>query len=85
MHLHTPVCRDLPQGYKTFFMLNSAEHEICPDKSQITDNRKFFLLPYLSMKISLLINMKMPTIVGIFISVSRENFMLSPVEHKIVL
>ena len=29
------------------------------------------------MKISLLINMKMPTIVGIFIFISRENFMLS--------
>ena len=29
------------------------------------------------MKFSLLINMKMPTIVGIFIFSSRENFMLS--------
>ena len=33
-----------PRGYKTFFMLNSAEHEICPvNKSQITNNCKFFL------------------------------------------
>ena len=31
----------------------------------------------LSMKFSLLINMKMPTIVGIFIFISRENFNLS--------
>ena len=31
---------------------------------------------------SLLINMKMPTIVGIFIFISRENFMLSWVEHE---
>ena len=31
----------------------------------------------LSMKFSLLINMKTPTIVGIFIFISRENFMLS--------
>ena len=32
------------RGYKTFFMLNSAEHEICPaDKSQITNNCNFFL------------------------------------------
>ena len=31
----------------------------------------------LSMKFSLLINMKMPTIVGIFIFISRETFMLS--------
>ena len=28
------------------------------------------------MKISLLINMKMPSIFGIFITISRENFML---------
>ena len=33
------------------------------------------------MKISLLINVKMPTIVGIFIFISRENFVLSRVEH----
>ena len=29
------------------FILNSAEHEICPaNKSQITNNRKFFLAKY---------------------------------------
>ena len=33
------------------------------------------------MKISLLINMRMPTIIGIFIFISRENFMLSKPEH----
>ena len=33
-----------PRGYKTFFMLNSAEHEIClANKSQITDNSNIFL------------------------------------------
>ena len=37
----------------------------------------FSCSPHLSMKISLLINMKMPKIVGIFIFISRENFMLS--------
>ena len=30
-------------------------------------------------------NMKMPTIYGIFIFVSRENFMLSWVEHENIL
>ena len=31
------------QGHKTFFMLNSAEHEICPaNKSQIANNLQFF-------------------------------------------
>ena len=33
-----------PRGHKTFFMLNSAEHEICPAyKSHITNNCKFYL------------------------------------------
>ena len=33
-----------PRGYKTFFMLSSAEHEIFPaNKSQTTNNCKFFL------------------------------------------
>ena len=36
----------------------------------------------LSMKFSLLINMKMPTIVGIFIFISREIFMLSMLSKK---
>ena len=35
---------DQAQGYKTFFMLNSAEHEICSaNKSQVTNNSKIFL------------------------------------------
>ena len=34
-----------PQGYKTLFVLNSAEHEICPaNKSKITNNCNYFLL-----------------------------------------
>ena len=33
-----------PRSYKTFFMLNLAEHEICPaNKYQITNNCKFLL------------------------------------------
>ena len=33
-----------PRGYKTYFMLNSAEHELCSaNKSQIISNCKFFL------------------------------------------
>ena len=37
----------------------------------------FSCLTQLSMKFSLLINMKMPTIVGIFIFITRAIFMLS--------
>ena len=37
-------CNEVSYSYITFFMLNSAEHEICPaSKSQITNNSKFFL------------------------------------------
>ena len=36
----------------------------------------------LSMKFSLLINMKMPSIVSIFIFISRENFMLSYIKKQ---
>ena len=50
-----------PRGYKTFFILNSAEHE-------------FSYSTQLSMKFSLQINKKMPTIIGVFIFASRENF-----------
>ena len=36
--------------YKTFFMLNSAEHEICPaNKPQTTNNSK---LPYFLLNIA---------------------------------
>ena len=49
-----------PRLEKPFFMLNLAEHEIRPtNKSQITNNSQFFLANH-NMKISLLINMKMP-------------------------
>ena len=57
-------------------MLNSAEHELFPTIANS------FLLKKLSMKCSVSINMKMPTIVGIFIFICRENFMLSAVQHE---
>ena len=81
----TLSCNELrPWGYKTFFMPNSAEHEFCPaNKSQPTNNYKFFLAKHSwAWKFSLLINMKMSTIIGIFVFISRENFMLSWVEHE---
>ena len=63
-------CQKLwPRGYKTFFMLSSSSG---PDFIKL-----FSCSAQLSTKFSLLINMKMPTIVGIFIFTSRENFMLS--------
>ena len=44
--LQTPHCifKSRTWGYKTFSMLNSAEHEICPaNESQIIKNCKYFL------------------------------------------
>ena len=68
-----------PQGYKTFFMLNSAEHEMFMliNLKLLTMPNSFLLNIAEHENFSLLINMKMPTIVGIFIFISRENFMLS--------
>ena len=48
-----------PRGYKTFFMLNSTEHEIF-----------------------LLINVKMPTIIGILTFMSGKNSILGTSEPK---
>ena len=53
------------------FLLNIAEDENCSAIKYENANN-----------ISLLINMKMPTIVDIFISISRENFMLGLVEKE---
>ena len=41
------IRKSRPRDYKTFFMLNSAEHEICPaNKSQLTNNGKSFLVKH---------------------------------------
>ena len=41
--IHSPI-HAWPRVYKTFFLLNSAQHETCSaNKSQITYNRKFYL------------------------------------------
>ena len=63
-------------------MLNSADHEIYPaNKSQIINIANSFLLNIAEHE-NFSANMKMPTVVGIFIFISRENFMLSCVEHE---
>ena len=60
-------------------MLNSAEHEILATyKQQITDDYSCYsCLVQLIMKFSLLMNMKIPTLVGILIIISSENVLLS--------
>ena len=88
---------DFPQFYKGEIFWRSGPEVIkifsCSTqlsmKFVLLINLKLFVIPFffscltkLSMKFSLLINMKMPTIVGIFIFISKENFMLSWVEHE---
>ena len=67
------------RGYKTFFMLNSAENEICSAYKKV--NTSNFNLSSctaeLNMRFFLPINIKMPTTVGILIFISRKNFMLN--------
>ena len=55
-----------PRGYKIVFMLNSIEHEIFHANKFQITNNAKFFL----------------AIVGIFIFISRENFMLSWGEHE---
>ena len=60
-----------PRGYKTFFKLNSSEHEICPaNKSQIINNGEFFWLN-IDEHENFSAN-KYETIVGIFIYKQRK-------------
>ena len=69
-----------PRGYKTFFMLNSAEHEILNAHKYKTIKKFSFVLgsDKPRMLSFLLINFKMPaTVVGILIFMSRKNFMPS--------
>ena len=67
-----------PRGYKTFYMLNSVEHEIS-DAHKYKNIKKLAFLgsDKLRMLFFPLINVKMPTVVGILTFMSRKNFMLS--------
>ena len=68
-----------PGGYKTFFMLNSVEHEIL-NAHKYKNIKKFGLFKaQLSLEcyFSPLIHVKMPTIVGILTFMSRKIFILS--------
>ena len=76
-------CFGWPLGNTTFSMLNSAEHEILNahnykkyQEIQLfvgEDKPRKLFFP--------LINVEMPTVVGILTFMSRKHFMLSCVEH----
>ena len=58
-------------------MSSCLVYSVCYSENGPQIIKRFSCSNQLSMKFSLLINMKMPTIVGIFIFISREIFMLS--------
>ena len=67
-----------PRGYKIFFMLNSTEHEISTaHKTKIPTMKKFLALSLSYVVFIMLINVKMPTIVGILTFMSSKNFVLN--------
>ena len=72
------------RGYNTFFMLNSTEHEISTahKKLKYRQINKFLALSLSDVVFIMLINFKMPTIVGILTFMSRIYFVLSLVEHE---
>ena len=71
------------RGYKTFFVFNSVEHEICPANNvQITYNCNFFLLNIAEHENFSANKYENANKVGIFIFIGRENFMLSWVAHE---
>ena len=68
-----------PRGYKTFFMLNSVEHENLNARKykNIKKFGSFSAQISLECYLSPLINVKMQTFVSNLTFVSRKNFMLS--------
>ena len=65
-----------PRGYKTFFILNSVEHEIL-NVHKYENIKKFSIFQAqisLDWYFFLLINVKMPTVVGILTFMNRKNF-----------
>ena len=66
-------------------MLNSAENEICPTYKKMKYQQFKLFFPAKESRawfFFLLIYIKMPTIVGILIFISRKNFMLNWVEYE---
>ena len=69
------------RGYKTFFMLNTAKHEILNAHKYKNIEKHFSGSDKPKMLFFLLIKAEMPTN-GISTFMSRKNFMLSWVEHE---
>ena len=73
-----------PEAIKLFFMLNSYEHEISNahrDKN-IKKIQHFSGFDKHRLLVFLLLNVKMPTMVGISTFMSRKYIMLNRIEHE---
>ena len=73
---------DWPRGYKTFSCSTQLRM-----KFQMLINSKILIKKFLALSLSdvgfiMLMNVKMPTIVGILTLMSRINFMLSGIEYE---
>ena len=70
--------RTRPRGHKTFFMLNIDEHVIlnAHKYKKYQENRHFLDSDKHRMLFFLLINVKMPTTVGILTFMSRKKFLI---------
>ena len=75
-YCQTVLAETWPRGYKTFFMLNSAEHEISCARyiKKYKKNQHCLGSDKPRLVFFLLKNVKMPKIVGILTFVSRKNF-----------
>ena len=71
--------RTRPRGYKTFFVLNSVEHEILNAHKYKNVKKLGLFKARLSLECYFfpLIHVKMPPIAGILTFMSGENFMLN--------
>ena len=74
-HVSTAKTHTRPRGYKTFLVLNSIEHEIL-NAHKYKNIKKFGLFRFSKHRMLFfpLINVKMPTIVGILTFYEHENF-----------
>ena len=71
-------CQFRAEGYKTFFMFNAAEHEILNAHKYENNQEMQLFQTQISLEcFFLLINVKMPTFVGILTFMSRKSFILS--------
>ena len=73
------------QSYDLVYIFTASKLNAIPQKYTKPGGYNTFFFPcstQLSMKFSVLINMKMPSITGIFIFISREIFMLRYVQQE---